>query len=48
MTTVRMLAAARRRAMLVWVPVTDAHGRTRMEARWDLSDGQTRRRAAVA
>lgn len=48
MTTVRQLPKARRRAVLAWVPVKDADGRTRMEMRWDVPGGPTTRRAAAA
>lgn len=35
-TTSRQRPALRRHSVLAWVPVTDAHGRTRMEMRWHV------------
>ncbi|HSP60376.1 MAG TPA: hypothetical protein VLO09_04885 [Ornithinimicrobium sp.] len=38
MTQVRELRRAPRATMMSWVPVTDAHGRTRMEMRWTIGE----------
>ena len=48
MTTVRQLPKTRRTAVLTWVPVTDADGRTRMEMRWHVPGGPATERRAAA
>lgn len=47
MTTVRQLRSTPRPAVLAWVPVTDATGRTRLEMRWQIPGAPTARRAAA-
>ncbi|MFB9731757.1 MULTISPECIES: hypothetical protein [Ornithinimicrobium] len=38
MTQVRQLRRTPGTALMSWVPVTDAHGRTRMEMRWHVGE----------
>lgn len=49
MTQVRQLRRTPGTALMSWVPVTDAHGRTRMEMRWQVGPTKAapRRRSAA-
>lgn len=38
MTQVRELRRTPGTAMMSWIPVTDTHGRTRMEMRWRVGE----------
>ncbi|MGC5583250.1 hypothetical protein ACQE98_03760 [Ornithinimicrobium sp. W1679] len=46
MTQVRELRRTPRPSVMSWVPVTDAHGRTRMEMRWNVAEDVRPARAA--